>query len=93
MGSVGELISQKLAMLCMPRSEFADKMGISLDEVNSIINSSHALPAELADKLTLLGPSAEEWLDIDRHHRQDRQRRIDTLRKRINVAPLCVRIL
>ncbi|MDX2307992.1 MAG: ImmA/IrrE family metallo-endopeptidase [Hyphomicrobium sp.] len=65
----GSTIAEILKHRGLTLAEFAQEVGVSTSEATAVIRGSAAIDADLADRLAILGPSAEFWMRRERHYR------------------------
>jgi HTH-type transcriptional regulator/antitoxin HigA len=66
----GATIAEILDLRGLSLAEFAMEVGVSTSEATAVIRGNVTIDADLADRLAILGPSAEFWMRRERHYRE-----------------------
>ena len=65
----GATIAEILDLRGLTIAEFAQEVGVSTTEAAAVLSGNSTIDADLADRLAILGPSAEFWMRRERHYR------------------------
>ena len=73
----GELLAEELNQRGMSQSELAKRMGRSTHTISNVVHARKAITPQIALELeTVLGMSAEFWLNLDRRYRSVLNRQV-----------------
>lgn len=71
----GYTIRENMQILGMDQEELAERLGITAKHLSNIINGKAALTYDVALRLeTVIGPSAEFWMNLEEYYRLDMAR-------------------